>query len=163
MERYRDGSALETVKDEFFMRMAIEQAEKAAACGELPVGAVVVQEDEVIASGHNTTEAEGCALYHAEMVAMTAACKKLSARTLEGCTLYVTLEPCPMCAGAIFLARPDRVVFGAADREYGAFGGKFDLFELYGLGSRRPAVTGGIMEAVCSAMIKGFFEKKRDR
>ena len=161
MNRYREGSAIDSGKDIYYMNMAIAEAEAAVQKGELPVGAVVVKDGKVVAAGHNLTEAGGCALRHAEMEAMSAACEKLGAKTLDGCTLYVTLEPCPMCAGGIFLARPERVVFGAADVEYGAFGGKFDLFELYGLQGRRPAVTGGVLAERCSALVREFFEKKR--
>ncbi|MBQ2755442.1 MAG: nucleoside deaminase [Oscillospiraceae bacterium] len=161
MNRYRECSALNSEKDAVFMNMAIAKAEEAMLKGELPVGAVVVRDGEVIAAAHNLTEEGGCALRHAEMEAMTAACHKLGTKTLDGCTLYVTLEPCPMCAGGIFLARPERVVFGAADAEYGAFGGRFDLFELYGLQGRRPAVTGGVLAEKSSLMVREFFENKR--
>ena len=161
MDAYRSESALTSSEDERFMRMAIDEAVSAAGRGELPVGAVIVRDGEPVCRTSNLTERESCALSHAELNAMRSACEKLGAKTLSGCTLYVTLEPCPMCAGAIFLARPDRVVFGAADAEYGAFGGKFDLFELSGFSGSRPAVTGGVLSEECSAMLKAFFGEKR--
>lgn len=161
MGRFRSESKRAAEDDMGFMRAALEEARSAERAGELPVGAVVVCGGEVIAKAANRTEERGNALSHAELNAITAACGALGKKTLEGCSLYVTLEPCPMCAGAIYHARLDRVIYGAPDEVYGAMGGKFDLFELAGFGARRPAVTGGVLAEECAAALRGFFEKKR--
>ena len=109
------------------MGAALDEARKAAALGEVPVGAVVAKDGEIVAAAHNTRETEKNALHHAELLAIDAACKKLGGWRLWQCTLYVTLEPCPMCAGAILNARVSRVYFGARDREMGACGGGIKL------------------------------------
>ena len=161
MERFRSESQRAAGEDEGFMRAALNEAREAERAGELPVGAVIVYGGEIIARAANRTEERGTALSHAEINAITAACGALGRKTLEGCSLYVTLEPCPMCAGAIYHARLDRVVYGAPDEVYGAMGGKFDLFELAGFGARRPAVTGGVLADECASALRGFFERRR--
>ena len=139
-----------------FMQEAILEAEKAAKQGEIPVGAVLVKDGQIVARGHNLTIEKDNVLAHAECLVIENGLKKLSARRLTGCSLYVTLEPCSMCAGAILLTRPDRVYFGAYDAEAGACGGKHDV--LLGSGIE---VYGGIMENECSNLLKTFFKDLR--
>lgn len=141
------------------MQAALELARKAAQAGDVPVGCVIVQNHEIISGGYNRREQDNDALNHAEMIAIAAACEKLNTWRLEDCALYVTLEPCVMCAGAIVNARIKHVVFGAYDPKGGAFGGLFDLNTL-GL-NHRPEITGGILEDECANILKGFFAIKR--
>ena len=141
--------------DEELMRAALDEAREAAALGEVPVGAVVAKDGEIIARAHNLRESGKNATYHAELMAIDAACKKLGGWRLWECTLYVTLEPCPMCAGAILNARIPRVVFGAADSKAGACGGVIDLMRLPNY--PKPNVTGGVLEAECTAALQDFF------
>lgn len=145
--------------DSELMGLALEEARKAAALGEVPVGAVVARNGEVVAAAHNTRETEKNALHHAELLAIDAACKKLGGWRLWECELFVTLEPCPMCAGAILNARIDRVYYGARDRAMGAVGGVSNLFmEDY---PNCPAVVGGILAEECAAVLQRFFSELR--
>ena len=147
--------------DEVFMVEAISLAKEAAAEGEVPVGAVIVRAGKVISAGRNRRERGKNALYHAEIEAIDAACKTLGGWRLPGCTLYVTLEPCPMCAGAIINARIDRVVFGARDPKAGSAGSVTDLFAFpY---NWKPEVTPGIMETECAALLSVFFKELRKK
>ncbi len=139
-----------------WMELALLQAQKAAEAGEVPVGAVLVKDGEVICQNHNRTEQSGNILTHAECLVMQEAIDKLGTKRLTGCSLYVTLEPCPMCAGAILLARPERVYFGAYDAAAGACGGKLDLLNGTGI-----EVYGGIMEEPCAEILKTFFAERR--
>lgn len=152
MYRYTDN-------DEKYMRLALDEAEKAYALGEVPVGAIVVKDGEVIACAGNSRETLGSAINHAEMIAIDRACKKLGSWRLSGCTLYVTLEPCPMCAGAVMNSRIDRVVFGARDARAGALGSLIDL-NTYPLNHKVECVF-GVLEAECTAILRKFFEEKR--
>ncbi|MBQ4150770.1 MAG: tRNA adenosine(34) deaminase TadA [Clostridia bacterium] len=145
--------------DLYFMGEAIAEAQLAAEIDEVPVGAVVVRDDEIIARAHNLRETEKNALCHAETMAVNAACKALGGWRLPRCTLYVTLEPCPMCAGAIVNSRIERVVFGAYDKRAGAFGSVLDL-NAYPL-NHKPEIVGGVMEEECRTMLQEFFKKKR--
>lgn len=140
-----------------YMLEAIKEAEKAASLGEVPVGAVLVKDGEIISRGHNRTIQKNMILAHAECLVIEQALKRLSVRRLAGCSLYVTLEPCPMCAGAILLSRPERVYFGAYDPEAGACGGKFDVLRGSGI-----EVYGGIMEKNCSDILQSFFQNLRN-
>lgn len=143
------------------MREALALAADAADEGEVPVGAVVVKDGAVIASGRNRRELGKNALAHAEIEAIHNACTLLGGWRLSGCTLYVTLEPCPMCAGAIINARIDRVVFGAPDPKAGSCGSLTDLFSLpY---NHHPALTGGVLEAECAALLQSFFRRLRKK
>ena len=144
--------------DEKFMRLAIDEAKRAECEDEVPVGAVIVRGGEVIASAYNTREYGKNALYHAEIKAIDAACKKLGGWRLVGCAMYVTLEPCPMCAGAIINARVERVVFGAPDHKAGAFGTMINLtdYPLF-----KPEIVGGVLKDECAEMLSSFFKKKR--
>ena len=146
--------------DEFYMAMAMELAREAAAEGETPVGAVVVRNDGFIAGrGRNCREKDRNALCHAEVIAIDEACRTLGGWRLLGCTIYVTLEPCPMCAGAIINSRLDRVVFGAADSAAGSAGSLVNLFQLgY---NHSPEVVQGIMKDESEALLKDFFSALR--
>ncbi|MGI6264666.1 MAG: tRNA adenosine(34) deaminase TadA [Acutalibacteraceae bacterium] len=147
--------------DDQYMRLALALAAEAAVEGEVPVGAVVVRRGEVIGRGRNRRERDKTALAHAEIEAIRQACAVAGGWRLTDSTLYVTLEPCPMCAGAIINARIDRVVFGAADPKAGSCGSVVDLFALpY---NHRPAVTAGVLEEACAGQLKDFFAALRQR
>lgn len=147
--------------DEKYMRLALKEAEKAAAMDEVPIGAVIVKEGKVIARAHNEKEKRNCALCHAEMIAIEKATKKVGNWWLEGCTLYVTLEPCVMCAGAIMNSRLDRVVYGAKDARFGFLGSVANLNEEYP-SNHRYEVTPGVLSDECGEMLSSFFRKKRE-
>ena len=142
------------------MTLALEQA-RLALPQDVPVGAVIVRDQEVVAAGCNLREREHSALGHAETAAIAAACAHLGRWSLQGCTLYVTLEPCPMCAGAIVQARIDRVVFGAFDPKAGACGSVLNLFEERF--NHRPRLYRGPMEAECGRARRAFFEDLREK
>jgi tRNA(adenine34) deaminase len=141
--------------DEYFMGIAIEQARIAASLGEVPVGAVAVKDGEVIAAGHNRRETGKNALCHAELAAIDGACRKLGGWRLFACDLYVTLEPCPMCAGAIINARINRVIFGARDPKAGCFGSVADFNAL--AFNHKPEITAGVRAEECAALLREFF------
>lgn len=141
------------------MNLALEEAKKAAECGEVPVGAVVVKDGEVIAKTRNNREETGDATGHAELLAIREACRVLGGWHLEKCTLYVTLEPCPMCMGAIVNSRLGRVVFGAKDAKAGACGSVLDM-RFYPL-NHKPRVIGGVMAQQCADVLSEFFKNKR--
>ena len=145
--------------DKKWMRYALEEARIAYDEGEIPVGAVVVKDNTIIASGHNIREQMRSPSGHAEIIALEKAAKELGSWKLDGCTLYVTLEPCVMCAGACIQARLDRVVFGAYDREAGCMGSVAD-FTILPLG-KRPDVFGGILEEECRQILQTFFDSIR--
>lgn len=146
-------------KIDFFMKKALEEAKIAYNLGEVPVGAVIVRNGEIVATGHNKRETEKNAILHAETDAINNACKALSGWRLWNCELYVTLEPCPMCAGAIINAHIPKVYFGAYDIKNGSCGSVTNIFELpYGF---KPEYTGGILEEECSKIIKDFFKDLR--
>lgn len=142
------------------MQRALEEAKRALELGEVPVGAVVVCGGEVIASAHNEREATGDPTAHAEVLAIRRAAKRLGRRRLTGCTLYVTLEPCPMCAGAIVMAELDGVYYGAADETAGCAGSVYAIPEDPAFG-RRIACMGGLLEGECQEILDGFFEERR--
>ncbi len=147
--------------DEQWMQEALRQAELAAAEGEVPVGAVVVKDDRVIAVGRNRRECGKNALAHAEIEAINGACEALGGWRLAGCTLYVTLEPCPMCAGAIINSRIDRVVYGTADPKAGSCGSLTNLFALpY---NHQPILENGVLQDECAAVLQSFFKQLRGR
>ena len=145
--------------DEYFMARAIAQAKKALAYDEVPVGAVVVREGKIIARAHNLRETKKMPTAHAELLAMEKAAKKLGGWRLIGCTLYVTLEPCPMCAGTAVNARIPRIVFGAYDQKAGAMGSVYTLQE--GKLNHTPEVLGGILAQECAKLLSGYFKQKR--
>ena len=146
--------------DRSFMRMALEEAQAAGMAGEIPVGAVVVADGKVIARGGNETLRSGDPTAHAEIVALRAAAAALANHRLTNTTLYVTLEPCPMCAGAIAEARCRRIVYGAVDSRRGALEGAFRLFDIPGV-NHRPMVTGGVMALEGEKLLTDFFAKRR--
>ena len=147
------------MEDLLFMDMALELAKEAAAEGEVPVGCVIVRKGEVVGKGRNRRETAKTALGHAEIEAISDACKNLGGWRLWECTLYVTLEPCPMCAGAIINARIPRVVFGASDDKCGACGSVCDLFSMNF--NHHPTVEKGIREAESTALLTAFFQNLR--
>ena len=145
--------------DEYFMSLAIEEARLAEECDEVPIGAVAVLNGEVIARAHNLRESNKCATHHAEILAIEEACGKMGGWRLPGLTLYVTLEPCVMCGGAIINARIPRVVFGADDLRFGAFGSLLDLSEIPL--NHKPEITRGVMKDECRRLLSDYFAKKR--
>ncbi len=147
--------------DEYFMRAALSRARLAATEGEVPVGCVIARDGEIIAADYNGRETFRDATYHAETAAISSACKKLGGWRLIGCTLYVTLEPCPMCAGAIWCARVPKVVIGAADVRSGALGGLFDM-SAYPL-NHKSELTFGVLEEECRGVMQEFFREKRGK
>lgn len=142
--------------DETFMKKALAEAKKAEEKGETPIGAVIVRDGKVIARAHNLRETKKNALLHAETKVIDKACKKLGGWRLPGCTLYVTLEPCPMCAGAIINSRIERVVIGATDKRFGAMGSVCNLAEMPF--NHSPEVVSGVLGKECSEILKNFSE-----
>lgn len=146
---------------EDWMRLALALAREAGEAGEVPVGCVIVKDGAVVGRGRNRREGERTALGHAEIEAIADACRTLGGWRLRDCTLYVTLEPCPMCAGAILNARVSRVYFGARDREMGACGGVMNLFmEDF---PHPPALVGGVLEEECARVLREFFRGLREK
>lgn len=147
--------------DEYFMRKALELAKESALEGEVPVGAVVIKDGEIVGTGRNRREIGKNALYHAELEAIDNACKRLGGWRLWQCDLYVTLEPCPMCAGAIINSRIKKVVFGARDSKAGSFGSVANFNELpY---NHKPEIISGVLENECSEILSLFFAELRQR
>lgn len=144
---------------DYFMSLALEEAREAALAGDVPVGAVIVRDGQVIARGRNRREADKNALSHAEVVAIHNACQALGGWRLPGCTLYVTLEPCPMCAGAIINSRIQQVVFGAHDPKAGCCGSVTDLFSLPF--NHHPQIIGDVLHQECAQVLKDFFAQRR--
>lgn len=143
------------------MRLALEEAERAYALGEIPIGAVILNDaGEVIASGYNLRETEHDATAHAELIAIRRACQVLGRWRLTGMTLYVTIEPCPMCAGAIVMSRISRVVYGGTDAKAGACESLFNITGCPAL-NHQPEMRAGVLEDECSAIIKQFFQERR--
>ena len=147
------------MEDNIFMDAALELAKEAAAAGEIPVGCVIVRKGEIVGRGRNCRETDRTALGHAELMAIQDACKNLGGWRLWECTLYVTLEPCPMCAGAIINARIPRLVFGASDSKNGACGSVCDLLSMDF--NHHPQVTKGVREAESAALLTEFFARLR--
>lgn len=148
--------------DDDFMRLALAEAECAAAAGEVPIGAVIVHDGRVIGRGRNACERLNDATAHAELVAITAAGSALGDWRLEDCTLYVTLEPCPMCLGACLNARVKRVVYGAREPKSGACGSVVDLAAPPGY-NHAVAVTGGVLADLAGGLMRGFFRDLREK
>lgn len=142
-----------------YMKIALEQAEVAATEGEVPVGAVIVKDGEIIASARNNREATGDATGHAELLVIREACRVLGGWHLDKCELYVTLEPCPMCMGAIINSRLKKVTFGAKDAKAGACGSVLDM-SAYPL-NHKPIIESGLMKEECVGVLRRFFESKR--
>ena len=146
-------------RDEYFMHCAMAEGIKAAKLGEIPVGAVIVRDGRIIASAGNGRERDKSATAHAELIAISRACEVLGGWRLVGCELFVTLEPCPMCTGAIINARIPRVVFGAMDPKAGAMGGLFDM-NTYPL-NHHPEVVPGVLGDECARLLRDFFRERR--
>jgi tRNA(adenine34) deaminase len=153
---------IERMQDEDFMREAIKEANKAEELNEVPIGAVIVIAGKVVARAHNLRENEQNAIAHAELLAIDQACKELRSWRLEDATLYVTLEPCPMCAGAIMLSRVKRVVYGAVDPKGGCAGTLMNLLEDERF-NHQSEVIGGVLEKECGQILSDFFRKIRER
>ncbi len=147
-------------RDEYFMRLALREAERAAEHDDVPIGAVIVREGEVIGAGHNERELRDDPTAHAEMIALREAARKLHSWRVLDAVMYVTLEPCAMCAGAIVLARVPRVIYGATDPKAGAAGSVFDVLDEPRL-NHRPEVAGGLLADDCGELLRGFFASKR--
>ena len=150
----------EKISDEIFMREAIRLAHLAEEIDEVPVGALCVRDGEIISRAYNTRETSKCATHHAEILAIEEACRTLGGWRLPDTTLYVTMEPCAMCAGAIINARIPRVVYGTPDIRFGAFGSKIDLAAV-GM-NHTPEIVGGILVDECREMLTSYFRKKRE-
>ena len=148
--------------DEAYMKLAIREAKKARAIGEVPIGCIIVYEDKIIARGYNKRVAKKSVLAHAEILAIKKACKKIGDWRLEGCTMYITLEPCPMCAGAIIQARIPRVVIGSLNPKAGCAGSVLDMMHVDGF-NHQVDVTTGVCDEECSKMMKEFFRELRER
>ncbi|MEH7464204.1 tRNA adenosine(34) deaminase TadA [Bacillus thuringiensis] len=149
-------------QDIYFMKLAIEEAKKAEEIQEVPIGAVVVVDGEVISRAHNLRETEQRSVAHAELLAIDDACKKLGTWRLENATLYVTLEPCPMCAGAIVLSRIKRVVYGAVDPKGGCAGTLMNLLTEDRF-NHQSEVVAGILEEECGSLLTNFFRELRKK
>jgi tRNA(adenine34) deaminase len=149
------------IKDHFlFMQHAFYEAEKAMIAGEVPVGAVIVHNRTIIGRGHNQVETLNDPTAHAEMIAITAACQTLKSKYLTGCSLYVTLEPCPMCSGALIWSKIQMVVFGASDEKCGSCGTVMNIAQNKSM-NHRIEVVQGIMETDCAEILRHFFKKRR--
>lgn len=149
------------MNDEFFMDQAIELAKEAAKEGEVPVGAVVVIDGRIVGRGRNRRETDKNALAHAEIEAINEACKMLGGWRLWQCDMYVTLEPCPMCTGAIINSRIKRLVYGASDSKAGSCGSVVNLFSLpY---NHKPEVISGLKQEECAALLSDFFKRLRKK
>ena len=158
-----DDFTFDMSSDEFFMQQALRDARKAYAATEVPIGAVVVKDGQIIARGWNQVESLKDATAHAEMLALTAAQEVIGDWRLEGCTLYVTKEPCPMCAGAIVHCRPDRVVFGCSDSKGGAAGGWINLLDSTPSLNHKCEITSGVMLDECLGIVQSFFREAREK
>ncbi len=157
-----DDAVIDLQSDHFFMGEALRQAVRACEAGEVPVGAVVVRAGRIIARSHNQVELLKDATAHAEMLALTQAEEVVGDWRLTDCTLYVTKEPCPMCAGAIVHVRLPRVVFGASDPKGGAAGSALNLLQFPTL-NHRCEITGGVREAECRDLLRAFFAEQRSK
>lgn len=147
-------------RDRYWMTQALEEAKKAEKVKEVPIGAIIVKDDQLISSAYNLRETTQNAVTHAELLAIEKACEKVGSWRLEGATLYVTLEPCPMCSGAILLSRIDRVVYGAMDPKAGCAGSLMNLLEDDRF-NHRCEVVKGVLAAECGGMLSTFFKQLR--
>ena len=148
--------------DNYYMGLALLEARQAYSLGEIPIGAVLVVGDEVVASAHNMRETWNDATAHAEVIVIREACQKLGRWRLTGATIYVTIEPCPMCAGALVMSRVDRLVYGSSDYKAGAVESIFNVVQHDAL-NHRLEVTAGVRGQECSALMKDFFRERRKK
>lgn len=155
-----DGFFMKNI--EFYMSLALKEAQKALLIDEVPIGCVIVKDDKVISRGFNHREKKNLVSSHAEMEAISKANKKLKSWRLEGCDIYVTLEPCLMCAGALIQSRIRNIYFGAKDYKGGAFGSSINVLETKNI-NHHPNVIGGILEEECSSLISTYFKAKRNK
>ena len=155
----QENMSLPTDEDILFMREAMALAKMAEEIDEVPVGALIVRNGDIIAKAYNTRETSKCATHHAEILAIEEACRTLGGWRLPGCTLYVTMEPCCMCAGAIINARIPRVVYGAPDLRFGAFGSLINLAEIPL--NHKPEIVGGVLGEENVEILRSYFKKKR--
>lgn len=150
------------MNNEKWMKEAIKQAKKAAQKDEVPIGCVIVKDDQIVVRAYNKREMKQCSTAHAEILAIEKACKKLGSWRLEDCDLYVTLEPCPMCSGAIIQSRIRNVIFGAYDPKGGCMGSNMNINDVRGF-NHYPDIEGGILQDECSRLLKEFFKAKRKK
>ena len=144
------------------MSIALKEAQKAVILDEVPVGAIIVKDDKIIARGHNLREKSNDPTSHAEINAIRKASKKLNSWRLEGATIYVTVEPCSMCAGAILQSRIARIVYGTTDPKGGAIESSFELFKAKNI-NHHPEIKGGVLKEECSTIITSYFKSKRNK
>jgi tRNA(adenine34) deaminase len=152
----------EEFSDEYYMKEAIKEAKKAEVLAEVPIGAIIVMDGRIISRAHNLRESNQSAVAHAELLAIEHACKETGSWRLENATLYVTLEPCAMCSGAIILSRVDRVVYGATDPKGGCAGTFMNLLQDERF-NHQSKVTSGVMETECGQLLSDFFRQLRER
>ena len=146
--------------DEQYMKAALKEAKKASLIGDVPIGCVLVQNDKIIARGYNRRNADKNTLSHAELSVIKKASKKTGDWRLEDCTIYVTIEPCSMCAGTLLWTRIKKIVYGASDLKGGSLGSSFNLFEVKNI-NHHPEIVGGILREECGKMMSSFFKEKR--
>lgn len=157
-----DGLFISMTKDEKYMLAALKEAQKAVILDEVPVGAIVVKDDKIIARGHNLREKSNDPTSHAEINAIRKACKKLKSWRLEDCAIYVTVEPCSMCAGTLLQCRIGRIVYGALDPKGGAIVSSLELFKSKNI-NHHPQIEGGVLKEECSSIISSYFKSKRNK
>ena len=155
------GGLLYMEKEIKYMRQAIKEAHKAELIDEVPIGCVIVRDDRIVARGHNVRETKKTSLGHAEMVAIAKANKKLDKWRLEDCDIYITLEPCIMCAGAIIQSRFKRVIYGASDVKGGALGSSINVLDAKNI-NHHPEIVSGVLKEECSKLLSDYFKKKRE-
>jgi tRNA(adenine34) deaminase len=160
MQESGNDSVLSPDQDERFMRLAVREALAAEEAGDVPIGAVIVKDGQIIGKAHNQREILQDPTAHAEMIALTQAAERMGSWRLEGCTIYVTLEPCPMCAGALVLGRVARLVYGCSDPKAGACGSLYDIVRDARL-NHRLEVRSGVLAEECAALLSDFFRRRR--
>ena len=153
---------MKTNIDEKYMMIALKEAQNAVILDEVPVGAVIVKDGKILAKGHNLREKSNDPTSHAEINAIRKACKKLNSWRLEGATIYVTVEPCSMCAGTLLQCRIGRIVYGASDPKGGAIESSLELFKAKNI-NHHPEIIGGVLKEECSSLISGYFKSKRSK
>lgn len=153
---------MKTNIDEKYMRIALKEAQNAVILDEVPVGAVIVKDGKILAKGHNLREKSNDPTSHAEINAIRKACKKLNSWRLEGATIYVTVEPCSMCAGTLLQCRIGRIVYGASDPKGGAIESSLELFKAKNI-NHHPEIIGGVLKEECANLISGYFKSKRSK